>query len=78
MEEMALELIGELTVKYPGILSERYEADETAGSIGILEQLARSRGCLKKGSELDYAKAAALLMEDFRSGRLGRISIETP
>lgn len=78
VEEMALELIGELTVKYPGILSERYEADETAGSIGILEQLARSRGCLKKGSELDYAKAAALLMEDFRSGRLGRISIETP
>lgn len=78
VEEMALELIGELTVKYPGILSERYAVDETAGSIGILEQLARSRGCLKKGSELDYAKAAALLMEDFRSGRLGRISIETP
>jgi len=78
VEEMALELIGELTVKYPDILSERYTADETAGNIGILEQLARSRGCLKKGSELDYAKAAALLMEDFRSGRLGRISIETP
>lgn len=78
VEELALELIGELTIKYPGVLAQRYELDEAAERIGILEQLARSRGCLKKGNELDYVKAAALLMDEFRSGRLGRITIETP
>lgn len=78
VEELALELIGELAIKYPGILAQRYELDEAAERIGILEQLARSRGCLKKGNELDYVKAAALLMDEFRSGRLGRITIETP
>lgn len=78
VEELALELIGELTIKYPGVLAQRYELDEAAERIGILEQLARSRGCLKKGNELDYMKAAALLMDEFRSGRLGRITIETP
>ena len=36
------------------------------------------RGCLKKGNELDYEKAARLLMDDFRSGKLGRITLEKP
>ena len=78
VEEVALELIGERTKKYSGVVAQLFELEEAAERIGILEQLARSRGCLKKGNELDYVKAAALLMDEFRSGRLGRITIETP
>ena len=44
----------------------------------ILGEIARVRGCLKKGNELDYEKAARLLMDDFRSGKLGRITLEKP
>ena len=42
----------------------------------VLEQIAKARGCLKKQEELDYAKAALLLFDDFRSGKLGRITLE--
>ena len=42
------------------------------------EEIARARGCLTKGSGLDTAKAAAILLDDFRSGRLGRITLELP
>lgn len=77
-DEVAFALIGELTKKYPGILAERYDLEETADAAAVMEQLAQNRNCLKKGGELDYGKAAVLLLEEFRSGKLGRITIEEP
>lgn len=77
-DEMALDLICELIQKYPGLIAERYALDESAESIHILEQIAKNRNCLKKGGEIDSTKAAALLFDEFRSGKLGRITIETP
>ena len=44
----------------------------------MLEAIAKNRNCLLKGGELDYSKAAALLIEDFRSGKLGKITLEIP
>ena len=41
-----------------------------------LGDIARERNCLKKGGDLDHTKAARLLMDEFRSGRLGRITLE--
>ena len=41
-----------------------------------MEAIARARGCLKKGEELDYGKTAGILFDDFRSGRLGKITLE--
>ena len=38
--------------------------------------LARARGCLKKGDELDYTKASGILFDDFRSGKIGRVTLE--
>ena len=38
--------------------------------------VAKARGCLKKGEELDYEKASRLLLEEFRSGKLGRVTLE--
>ena len=43
-----------------------------------LADIAKSRHCLLRGNELDMAKAAILLVDDFRSGRLGRITLEFP
>ena len=61
---------------YPGRLSERYEADEQGSDAEILTAAAKRLGCIKKGGEPDTLRAAALIMDDLRAGRLGRISIE--
>ena len=47
-------------------------------AIGVLTEIAKNRGCLKKGGDPDTEKAALLLLDDFRSGRLGRMSLESP
>ena len=52
--------------------------EEKRRALWLLEQIARVRGCLLKGGEPDYKKASMLLVEDFRSGRLGRITLEVP
>ena len=44
----------------------------------MLEQIATNRSCIKKGGELDYSKAAALLLDEFRSGTIGHITLERP
>ena len=80
IDELALELIQYLREQYKGLLEKRYHCDESKEKepVQILEDIARARGCLIKGGELDYAKAAALLMDDFRSGKLGRVTLEFP
>lgn len=76
-EELALELLKFLMVNYQGVLKERYSVD-TEDAFDALEQIARIRGCLAKGNEPDLKKAANLLVDDFRSGKLGRITLEFP
>ena len=83
IDELSLALIGELTRYYPGVLASRYGTaeqplDEEAEPVDILRQIAESRKCISRGNELDYSKAAVLLLEEFRSGRLGKITIERP
>ena len=82
-DELAVELIRLLMQRCPETMTERYKLDgmseEEKNEPGeILAQIARARGCLKKGGEPDYSKASAILIEDFRSGRLGRITLELP
>lgn len=76
MEELSLSLLGFLREKYPGVLNGRYGIEEEGSNVKLLEEIARARGCLKKGEELDYSKTAGILFDDFRSGRLGRITLE--
>lgn len=77
-EELALWIIEFLRGQYPGKLTERYAVEETGTHVEVLEQIAYARGCRLKGDLPDYPKAAALLIDDFRSGRIGRITLETP
>lgn len=78
VEELALSVIDYLTAEYPGTLEKRFGFEGVTDRVEILGGIARVRGCLKKGNELDYEKAARLLMDDFRSGKLGRITLEKP
>ncbi|RHP35384.1 ribosome biogenesis GTPase YlqF [Lachnotalea sp. AF33-28] len=77
-EELAAELIAYLAVKYPGAIAQRYGVEELEDSFQTLAKVARARGCLMKGNEADTNKAAGFVLDDFRSGRLGRITLEIP
>lgn len=75
-EELAGKVILLMQKEYPGKLQERYRIDEKGDPVEILTAVALKRGCLKKGGEADTEKAAGLLLEEFRGGVLGRITIE--
>lgn len=75
-EELAVSLITILKEHYEGTLYERYTVTEQAKPIDILTQIAKVRNCVKKGAELDIVKAADVLLDDYRSGKLGRITLE--
>ncbi len=76
--ELALDLIEFLVAAYPDTLSAHYGVAETGESVDILREIAEKRGCVQKGNEINYDKAAFLLLDDFRNARLGRITIEKP
>lgn len=76
--DLAIELINFLQANYCNTLTQRYNIESTGDPVQILAQIAEKRQCIKKGGEFDYDKAAALLMDDFRSGKLGRITLEIP
>ena len=76
--DMAFELVNYLKKSYPGVVSERYGVEETGDSVKVLEEIARVRGCLLKGNQTDIEKAGTIILDDFRSLRLGRISLEIP
>lgn len=77
-EELAAEFLSFMRKHYPGCIEEKYGVEEAEDSYKMLENIARSRHCLVRGSELDMTKAAALLLDDFRGGKLGRLTLEYP
>lgn len=76
LDELAYELIKFVTKEYPGVLKARYEIEELEDAYETLKAICISRRCYLKGEELDLMKASSLLIEDFRSGRLGKITLE--
>jgi ribosome biogenesis GTPase A len=80
-EEVAEYLATTLLARYPGLLAARYDVVEQGlDGVGVIEAIAKKRGCLLKGrgGEPDLEKAAMILLTEYRSGKLGRISLETP
>jgi ribosome biogenesis GTPase A len=80
-EEVAVVLAAILLARYPTLLAARYGlAIEKMDAAGVVEAVAKKRGCIIKGrgGEFDLEKAAMILLTDYRSGALGRISLETP
>ena len=78
MDELACDLIKDLSATYPAAISERYGIMVGEKATETLAGIAESRKCYLKGEQLDLEKAADILMDDFRAGRLGRISLEIP
>ncbi|MGN0396022.1 MAG: ribosome biogenesis GTPase YlqF [Coprococcus sp.] len=76
--DIACELIKFIHNNYCNIIAERYKIEESDDAVAMLSDIAEKRACVKKGGELDIDKAAALLLDDFRAGKLGRISLELP
>ena len=77
-EELASELIKFLEENYPGVLADKYSITTDTDPYVMLGRIAESRHCLVRGNELDTEKAAMLLMDDFREGKLGRLTLEYP
>lgn len=80
MEEEVAAFLGDVLIaRYPKLLTVRYGFPiEGLDGPALLEAVAKRRGCLVKGGGLDLEKAAIILLDDYRSGALGKISLETP
>lgn len=76
--EISLDFIDFMLENYPGKLEGFYGVKEEGTDVEILEGIGKIRKCLKKGEEVDLEKAAALLLDDLRNARLGKISLEFP
>jgi len=78
LETLGANLMFRLNTFYPQRLSERYKIVPTADASGfeLLEQAARKRGFLISGGELDLNRMAVILLDEFRGGKLGRITLE--
>lgn len=77
-EELAHGLLGYLRGAYEGIIAGKYGVEEDIDPVIELENIAKKRACMKKGGELDIEKAAGFVMDDFRNGKIGRITLEKP
>lgn len=77
-EEMAFTFLQFLQENYPGLLQRRYEIEESDDALENLNRIAENRLCRLKGNMLDLKKASDIVIDDFRSGRLGRITLEFP
>ncbi|HAH18476.1 MAG TPA: ribosome biogenesis GTPase YlqF, partial [Eubacterium sp.] len=76
LDDLSYELIERLKNNYSGLLAEKYSINEDDNEIKILSDIAVNRGCIAKGGEPDIEKAAKLLFDDYRNGRIGKITLE--
>lgn len=76
--ELSYILIKYLLENYPNVLEDRYEIEECSDVVNVLEGIALKRGCKSKGDILDLDKASSIIIDDFRTGKLGKISLEIP
>ncbi|MBQ5970733.1 MAG: ribosome biogenesis GTPase YlqF [Clostridia bacterium] len=81
-ETMACRLLAVLAAQHPALLKERYaladDALATQQPFELLEQIGQKRGMRIRGGEIDTERAAAMLLDEYRAGKLGRLSFERP
>ena len=80
-EEVALELLETLQPDYPGLIEARYKLPAGTAALkaeALLEAIARQRGAVQAGGRVNLQKAAELVINDFRTGIIGRLTLETP
>lgn len=77
-DELAVAILTYLQKHYPGKIRERYEAEESEDAYAMLREISIQRKCFLKGEEPDLLRASRIIVDDFRGGRLGRITLERP
>ena len=80
LEELSCRLLELLLNYYPHVLAERYQVEAEPGTPGyeLLEMAGRKRGYLLRGAEVHTERMAKVLMDEFRSGKLGKFTLEMP
>lgn len=78
IEDLTLKFLEKMQKDYPKLLTERYGVDPDKKALEIYEDIARKRGAITKGGDFDYTRTANIILTDFRSGKLGRITLERP
>ncbi|MDD6190925.1 MAG: ribosome biogenesis GTPase YlqF [Firmicutes bacterium] len=76
---MAMKLTELLAEQYPELLQERYKLEELMENpLENLDNMAIKRGCILPGKRIDYERIGRLVLDEFRSGKIGRITLEMP
>lgn len=74
---LGMELVGVLAENYPDFLMERYKLEEIAETpLENMENMAMKRGCILPGKRIDYERIGKLVLDEFRGGKIGRITLE--
>ena len=76
LETLALSFVDEIRKINPEILEKRYGIEVTGTNLEVLDAIGKKRGAISKGGYIDYEKVSSLLFDDFRKGRMGRITLE--
>lgn len=79
IETLALKLIEILAKNFPNLLKNRYNVEiDNKSYLQVMEEIGRKRGALVKGGEIDYTKTSNIILDEFRKGIIGRITLEYP
>lgn len=80
VETLCLDLLGYMSANYPQRICGRYKLDSVEGltPVEIMELIAKKRGMIMRGGETDYERVSVMIMDEYRAGRLGRITLEMP
>jgi len=81
VEDIAFELIRHIVKIDESLLNTRYNVDMdmvNTPNLEIMDEIARKKGCIFKGNEIDYLRISRMLLQDFQDGKIGRISLEKP
>jgi ribosome biogenesis GTPase A len=78
-EELAYSLLDILRINYPELLMKRYKLEDIGKDVyKLLTDIGKARGCLSSGGIVDTERAAKIIIDDFRTGKIGKISLERP
>ncbi len=82
ISEVAMELLVRLSRTYPNELCTRFKLDQDLlkdiEPLELLETIARKRGCIVSKGQIDYSRISAIVLDEFRGGKIGRITLEKP
>ena len=78
VDELAAAILIYLQKHYQGKIHERYETEESGDAYAMLKEISIQRKCFLKGEEPDLLRTSRIIVDDFRGGRLGRITLESP